>query len=139
MDYRNDEMLVVTTEDGRGYFYSPRWIAVTVSRDEHGQTVAAPEEPRRAEPWHVDVFRCECGQEYAVEHGARAQTPRCRICENAQRAAEQRRRRARSRPLAIACMVCGAPLSARRSSRKYCSPACRQRAHRKRGVDAEAM
>ncbi len=99
MDYRNDEMLVVTTEDGRGYFYSPRWIAVTVSRDEHGQTVAAPEDPRRAEPWHVDVFRCECGQEYVAQHGVRrnmagyllpALTPRCRICENAQRAAEQR-------------------------------------------------
>ena len=143
MDYCNDQLLFLE-EDGRLGWWAPRWYAITVWRDEHGHTFATPVDFRLRDrgndgPKRVDTIHCECGQEYAVEHGARVQTPRCRICENAQRAAEQRRRRARGRTLAIACMVCGAPLSARRSSRKYCSPACRQRAHRKRGVDAEAM
>ncbi len=135
MDFYNDQcLLTVTTEDGRRrYRWRPRWIAVTVSRDEQDHVFATPEGYLQGQAWRVDVHRCKCGHEYVERHGS-DRTPRCRLCENAQRAAEQRRRRARARTLATACTVCGAPLSARRSSRKYCSPACRQRAHRQRAA-----
>ncbi len=139
MNYFNGgSYFALTSETGQVTYWGPRWLAVTVWHDEHDHAFATPEDFQIDEPWHVGVVRCrECSQEYAVRQ--RVLWPRCRSCENAQRAAQQRARRARARTLAIACTVCGAPLSARRSSRKYCSSACRQRAHRQRGVDLEAM
>ena len=141
MDFRNDQVLF---DEKDGGLYSPRWYRVTVCTDEHSHAFATAADFRCRhldgnEAERVDIIRCECGHEYAVVHRANVLTPRCRVCDNAQRAIEQRRRRARARTLATACTVCGAPLSARRSSRKYCSPACRQRAHRHRSIDIEAM
>ena len=142
MDYRNEMVFFCNG------LYAPRWFAVTVWSDEQGHTFATPDGFKVDSPWCVDMVRCECGREYVERHGVRrnvhgwvldtALKPRCRACDNAQRAAEQLRRRARARTLATACAVCGAQLSARRSSRKYCSPACRQRVHRQRSAEHSA-
>jgi hypothetical protein len=43
---------------------------------------------------------------------------------------EQRRAAARA---GKSCLVCGAAIDARRSTRRYCSDACRVKAHRQRG------
>ncbi len=130
--FNNGSYLTLTDDDGQVTYWGPRWLVVHVWRDEQDHAVATPEACQVEEPWRVGLLRCgECGQEFVVRWG-RVQKPRCRLCDNAQRAARQRARRERARTLAGACTMCGAPLSARRSSRKYCSPTCRQRAHRQR-------
>ncbi len=134
MDYLNPDVLFVD-----GGIWCPRWVAVDVRSEDDGQVFATPRNfDLESEPWSVRIVHCECGQEYAerdrfrFDPGGRPLVRRCRRCENTRRAERQRAHRAwcRRRELATACAVCGTPIRAERRTRRYCSPACRQRAHR---------
>jgi hypothetical protein len=79
-------------------------------------------------------LECKCGRVVSAPY----QATQCQDCAKAARAQHTREHRARA---AIQrafgnCMMCGQPLAAERQSRKYCSPACRQKAYRERWLAA---
>jgi hypothetical protein len=58
-------------------------------------------------------------------------SPECRSTGRARIERERRVRTAKTRPPSN-CTACGKPLTAQRSSRRFCSDACRQAAYRER-------
>jgi hypothetical protein len=106
-----------------------RWFAVHLWRDEQGRCFACPDGYKVDEPWRVRIIRCVCGQNFA-SRGPRIW--RCRDCETARRTAAQRGRRAQRRQLPCICVLCLAPMRARRQTRCYCSTRCRVAAARAR-------
>lgn len=80
------------------------------------------------------LFRCHCGA-WFIGHWSAKQCVVCRHQEkNAKFSAQRSEKRAEARAArpAIACEGCGKPVPAQRSTRKYCSDACRQRDFRQR-------
>jgi len=83
------------------------------------------------------LARCSCGTLFAYPAGPNMRTDpprRCLLCKRANAIRKQRERRARRRAakLATKCANCGQDMAATRKTRRYCSPACRQKAHRQR-------
>lgn len=87
--------------------------------------------PGTADEWVGDF--CFCGRAVfrLARRGLRG-TPSC--TEACRRAAENEVRRPRRRrgPRQVGCHGCDATFTARRSSARWCSPSCRQRAYRSR-------
>jgi hypothetical protein len=127
MDCRNDQ-IYITDE---GLFYR-RWYRVHTWTDDCGRTFATPDDVRVEQPWRVTILRCAfCHTDYATVN---VRAWRCAACERRRRTSKQRIRRASRRVLPIACLHCAAPLSARRVTRRYCSPRCRVAALRSRRI-----
>jgi hypothetical protein len=90
-----------------------------------------PASARLSDP--TRLFRCNCGT-WFVGHCSAKQCFACRRKEkNAKFSAERSEKRAEARAARqlIHCESCREPMAAKRSTRKYCSDACRQRAHRR--------
>jgi hypothetical protein len=100
-----------------------------------------PYEARPRYSYSKKSCRC-CGKPFWVEHRFADPdeapffcSPACRTEDRRQRRLEERHEAAQAREIDYGrCTVCGEPLqsTARRTSRRYCSPACRQAAYRER-------
>jgi hypothetical protein len=82
----------------------------------------------------VPRFYCDpCKAEWRKRHEAERERERAKQRE--QYARRQQRKRSRRPPKLCAADECTAPVQAKRNDALYCSPACRQRAHRQRVAD----
>jgi hypothetical protein len=135
MALRNDQLSFA--DDGS--IVSPRWIAVNVWTDELGRHYAEPTAFRIknrngvVEPMRVLIATCGCAREWATGYMwpyKRIASSRCEKCWRMLRRRAQSRRRARRRVMASQCANCQMPMSAARSSKRFCSARCRVTAFR---------
>lgn len=119
-------------DEGR-YAGCPRWIPVRIVSTGEETLVAHRDAPDDEHTRSVLLKDCACGGWYAVRASVKREEPhRCRACDrkalsDAQRERRQRKRQRRLKP---ACVRCGVALEAERTTKRYCSPACRVAAHR---------
>jgi C4-dicarboxylate-specific signal transduction histidine kinase len=115
-----------------GAWWFPRWLRVrVVSRKTDGTAVANIGETRL----EVALERCACGVEFATHKNASKR--QCKSCDQQQRADDQRNRRLKRRRPALhtQCARCGAQMDAQRTTKQYCSGACRTATMRLRRMD----
>ena len=87
---------------------------------------------------HARILRCYVCDAYYIGHWAtKTCSAECRRSQTARATAHRKRERRRQYQLGRDdlpefCEMCSAGMDAKRSRRRYCSSACRQRAHRER-------
>jgi hypothetical protein len=110
-----------------GSYYFPRWLSVQIERRvPNGKAWGCLVGFKPHDPVELTIHRCRCGNEFATRHYTFV-IPLCRACDRQKLTERQRRSRARrrARKLRNSCVLCGNPLDAARTTKKFCSGACR--------------
>jgi hypothetical protein len=132
--FTSDRMLI---RAGRACY--PRWIKVELVEDVRRPGIARVVHglvPTDGEEIEVRLCRCsfpDCASVYALFNRPGADPDRCRQCDRAYLTSRQRYHRLVNRQHRVRrqCSHCGRPMEAERTSKRYCSTACRVAAHRK--------
>lgn len=115
----------------------PRNIGISVtprntSKEEHGEPISKPSPPS----YPCDVCRMTVPYYYCdpckEKHDAECKARRDKEREQRKRYQERARQRREWRKPNLTCPSCGAQFKGRRKDAKFCSPKCRQKAHRNR-------
>jgi hypothetical protein len=105
----------------------------------NANNIVSPDTPRKPlpKPTYPCELCCDTVPFFYCNHCKAEWNRRREVEREAERRRQAERRRARKRMMtrAIPCGGCGDPFKPPRKDARYCSPACRQRAHRQRVTD----